>query len=95
MSKVTPTAARPTSPSATRVSRPDGTLSRDGRFRWAAVWERWVPTGKEEEIDLPGPLESGPLLPQRHSASCLCGDCMTAGQHYADYLKARRLRDEF
>ena len=73
---------------------PHGTVSRNGKFRWSAGWGQWVPTGREEEqIPLPGPLESGPLLPERHSESCLCGECMTAGQHYSDYLKAKRIRE--
>lgn len=93
MSKVIPIVAPQTSPSATRASRPDGTLSRDGRFRWVAVWERWVPTGKEQEIELPGPLESGPLLPERHSASCGCVSCWNAGVRYNDYLKAKAVRE--
>lgn len=74
------------------VIRKDGMLSRDGRFRWSEPWQQWVPTGKEIQPEqLLVPLESGPLLPERHSASCACGECMTAGQHYADYLKARSL----
>lgn len=50
----------------------------------------WV---KLEEI---GPVDIGPLEPEtpRHGSSCLCARCATAGQHYADYAKARRLRDE-
>ena len=71
------------------LSRPHGTLSRDGRFKWSAGWQKWVPTGKEPEIPLPGPLESGPLLPERHSESCLCVSCWNAGVRYADYLKAK------
>lgn len=73
----------------------DGQLSRDGRFRWSAGWDQWVPTGKEinnppEQIDF---VECAKPV-SRHSPSCLCGACMTAGQHYADYLKARKLRNE-
>lgn len=72
------------------LNRKHGALSHDGRFRWSAGWQKWVPTGREMAPEpSPSPLESGPPLPERHSASCVCGDCMTAGQHYADYLKAR------
>lgn len=74
-------------------SRPDGTLSSDGRFRWSAGWQQWVPTGQERVQEPLLPLESGPLLPERHSESCLCGECMTAGQHYNDYLKAKAVRE--
>ena len=71
-------------------NRKHGQLSRDGRFRWSAGWERWIPTGLEIPPEpSPLPLASGPLLPERHSASCVCADCMTAGQHYTDYLKAK------
>lgn len=73
------------------LSRPHGTLSRDGRFKWSAGWQKWVPTGKEPELELPGPLESGPLLPERHSASCVCVECNNTGVRYADYLKNRDL----
>ena len=50
----------------------------------------WV---KLEEV---GPVDVGPLQPDmpRHGSSCLCGPCSVAGQAYADYSKARRLRDE-
>lgn len=76
--------------------RKDGQLSKDGRFRWSAGWGQWVPTGKE--INRP-PVQQDFLAYEKpvsaHSPSCLCGACMTAGQRYADYLKARRLRDEF
>lgn len=84
---------RPISSNDTNTSRLDGTLSRDGRFRWSAGWEQWVPTGKEirrppQQIDFV--VESG--LPQqpRHSASCVCAECLTAGQRYRDYLKVKR-----
>lgn len=93
-SKVTSIGVRANSSPVTTESRPDGTLSRDGKFRWSAGWGQWVPTGKgEQEIPLPGPLESGPLLPERHSESCLCVSCWNSGVRYADYLKAKRLRD--
>lgn len=90
-SKVTPIGARRSLWLDINLSRPHGTLSRDGKYKWSTGWQKWVPTGKETlvELELPGPLESGPLLPERHSASCLCGECMTAGQRYADYLKAK------
>lgn len=75
-------------------SRPHGTLSRDGRFRWSAGWQKWVPVPQvEQEIPLPGPLESGPLLPERHSESCLCVSCWNSGVRYSDHLKAKRIRD--
>jgi hypothetical protein len=73
------------------VIRKDGVLSRDGKFRWSAGWGQWVPSGREVQTEAPAPLESGPPLPQRHSESCVCDACMTAGQHYADYIKARGL----
>lgn len=92
-SKATSTDALPNSSDATNASRPDGTLSADGRFQWIAVWGAWVPTGKEETLDLPGPLEFGPLLPERHSESCLCVECWNAGVRYADYLKSKRVRN--
>lgn len=92
-SKVTSTGARKTFWTDINRSRPDGTLSRDGKFRWSAGWGQWVPTGREEEIPLPGPLEFGPLLPERHSESCLCVDCWNAGVRYGDYLKAKAVRD--
>lgn len=76
------------------LSRPDGTRSRDGRFRWSTGWQKWIPVPQEPEIPLPGPLESGPLPPERHSESCVCDECLTAAQHYSDYRKAKRLRDE-
>jgi len=94
MSKVTPIGARRSLWLDINLSRPHGTLSKDGKFKWSAGWQKWVPTGKEPELELPGPLESGPLLPERHSASCLCVDCWNAGVRYSDYLKAKRLRDQ-
>jgi hypothetical protein len=39
----------------------------------------------------------GPLEPEAqprqplHVSTCLCADCMTAGQRFADYLRAKRL----
>jgi hypothetical protein len=72
----------------TSVSRRDGTLSHDQRFRWSAGWQKWIPTGFQPEVPL-DPLESGPLLPERHSDSCLCDECWSAGVRYTDYLKAR------
>jgi hypothetical protein len=75
------------------ASRPDGTLSRDGRFKWSAGWNRWVPTGQEQELELPGPLEFGPLLPERHSSSCGCASCWNIGVRYNDYLKAKAVRE--
>lgn len=95
MSKVTSTGARPRSSIATKASRPDGTLSRDGRFKWSAGWSQWIPTGREitQEEPLPGPLEFGPLLPERHSESCLCVSCWNAGVRYGDYLKAKAIRE--
>lgn len=91
MSKVIRTEERQSLWLGINLSRPHGTLSRDGRFKWSAGWQKWVPTGKEpeQEIPLPGPLESGPLLPERHSESCLCVSCWNAGVRYADYLKAK------
>lgn len=72
-------------------TRKDGQLSRDGRFRWSAGWGQWVPTGREiQELQQTDFLEAAKPI-TRHSPSCLCGDCMTAGQHHADYLKARSL----
>lgn len=93
MSKATSIAAPLTSTAGTRTSsRPDGQLSDDGRFRWSSGWQQWVPTGREAQRDaFPAPAESGPPLPERHSESCVCGECMTAGQHYSDYVKARGL----
>lgn len=90
-SKVTQTGVRRSLWRDINLSRPHGTLSRDGRFKWSAGWQKWVPTGKEpeQEIALPGPLESGPLLPERHSESCGCVDCWNAGVRYSDYLKAK------
>jgi hypothetical protein len=40
-----------------------------------------------------GPLEVGPLEPERihHSPSCLCGICLTEAQHRLDWDKARGL----
>lgn len=77
------------------MSRPDGTLSRDGRFRWSVGWEQWVPVGKEirqppRQIDFIAETESGPLPKTRHSASCLCDQCWAAGERYRDYLEAKR-----
>lgn len=71
------------------VIRKDGTLSRDGRFRWSAGWQKWIPTGREIQREAPAPVEFGPPRPPRHSESCVCSACMTAGQHYADYLKEK------
>ena len=95
MSKATSTGARQSLWRDINLSRPHGTLSRDGRFKWSAGWQNWVPTGKEPEmeLELPGPLESGPLLPERHSASCLCVDCWNTGVRYGDYLKAKAVRE--
>jgi len=74
----------------------DGQLSRDGRFRWSAGWGQWVPTGKV--INNP-PVQTDFLESAKpvalHSSSCLCANCMTAGQHYSDYLKAKRLQENF
>lgn len=93
-SKATQTGAHRNFWTGINLSRPHGTLSRDGKYKWSAGWQTWVPVPQQEqEISVSGPLESGPLLPERHSASCVCGECMTAGQRYADYLKAKRLRD--
>lgn len=89
----TPTDAHRILSRATSARR-DGMLSRDGRFRWSAGWGHWVPTGREiQQGPLPAPLESGPLLPPRHSESCTCDSCLTAGQHVADYLKQKALND--
>lgn len=73
----------------------DGQLSADGKFRWSAGWGRWVPTGREDEpIDV-GPLEWGPLMPDRlHPRGCWCADCWETGIRYADYAKTKRLREE-
>ena len=54
------------------------------------MYGNWV---KLEPIEVP-PLGMGPLLPDRHSPSCLCAECVTAGQHYSDYVKARRLQND-
>lgn len=94
-SKVTSIDGRPISSSDTNTSRPDGQLSRDGRFRWSAGWSQWVPVGKEirqppQQIDLEEAIESGPPPKTRHSASCVCAECLTAGQRYNDYIKAKR-----
>jgi hypothetical protein len=73
--------------------RPDGTLSRDGRFRWSAGWGKWVPTGKEQEPELDlAPLGAGPLEPEieRHPFDG-CAECMNQGQLRADYIKNRDL----
>lgn len=79
--------------SSVLTTRKDGTLSRDGRFRWSAPWAKWIPTGYEIAQPLPAPLVSGPRLPERHSASCTCDSCLTAGQHVADYIKQKALND--
>lgn len=72
-------------------NRKDGLLSRDGRFRWSAGWQKWVPTGREIQREvIPAPVEFGPPLPPRHSESCVCNACMTAGQRQLDYRKAKR-----
>lgn len=90
-SAATPTASKKTAGAPVSGSTPsDGQLSRDGRFRWSEPWSQWVPTGKEireppQQTDF---LESAKPV-ARHSPSCLCDACLTAGQHYADYLKAR------
>lgn len=34
------------------------------------------------------------VLPKYHTPSCGCAECFTAGQRYADYEKAKRLREE-
>jgi hypothetical protein len=71
----------------------DGQLSADGRFRWSAAWGAWVPTGKEETVEA-GPLEWGPLMPERiHPRGCWCLRCWDTGLRYGDYLKAKRIRD--
>ena len=51
-------------------------------------------------VRLPLVLKDGPLHPgarpntvKRHPSNCICGDCLTAGQHYADHVKARQLED--
>lgn len=89
-SKVIRTGERKTFWTDINLSRPHGVLSRDGKFRWSAGWQKWVPVSKEaQEIPLPGPIESGPLLPERHSESCGCVSCWNAGVRYSDYLKAR------
>lgn len=31
------------------------------------------------------------VIPKYHTPSCTCHDCMTAGQHRADYDKAKAL----
>src|SRR6185503_17741094 len=75
-------------------ARKDGQLTPDGRFRWSAGWDRWVPTGKGDSHDLPGPLEWGPLLPDKlHPRGCWCPRCWEAGIRYGDYLKEKKLRD--
>jgi len=72
----------------------DGELTPDGKFRWSAGWNAWVPTGKGEEVDLPGPLEWGPLMPDRpHRRGCWCQACWQAGLEYGDYLKAKAVRE--
>lgn len=74
----------------------DGQVSRDGRFRWSAGWRQWVPLRKgAQEIDLPGPLECGPLEPEilAHDSFCSCPRCLNAGIRYADYLKAKKIRE--
>jgi len=92
----TSTAERPTSSSDTNASRPDGELSRDGRFRWVAAWGKWVPTGKEirrppQQIDFVA--ESGPPPKPRHSASCVCAECWNKGVRIMDYLKDKKIRN--
>lgn len=83
------------------ATRKDGELSQDGRFRWSAGWGKWIPAGKGTlEASNPDLSENqilgiAALVPIRHSPSCLCGACMTAGQRFSDYVKAKRLRDEF
>jgi hypothetical protein len=74
-----------------KIVRKHGQLTQDGRFRWSAGWGQWVPTGKETMEPSPSPLESGPLPPERHSASCMCNACLTTAQRVADYLKNRDL----
>jgi len=40
------------------------------------------------------PSPAVPLpVPSRHASNCLCGECMTAGQHRADYDKAKALQE--
>lgn len=89
--KDTSTDALPISSPDTNSSRPDGSLSDDGRFQWVAAWRQWVPTGKETQLELPGLPPSGPQLSTRHSDSCLCAECATKAQRIADYLKNRDL----
>jgi hypothetical protein len=72
----------------------DGYVTPDGKFRWSAGWDLWVPTGKGDDSELPGPLEWGPLMPDRpHPRGCWCVECWNAGVRYADYAKAKRLRE--
>lgn len=68
----------------------DKQLSRDGRFQWSETWQTWVPTGREDVIDV-APLDVGPLLPDRHPEGCWCDECFNMGQRMADYLKNRGL----
>ena len=71
----------------------DGQLSADERFRWSAAWGRWVPTGREQ-TDLPGPLEFGPLMPEKlHPRGCWCVECWNTGLRYGEYLKAKSIRE--
>lgn len=42
------------------------------------------------EIPEMPPLQYRPAT-LRHASTCLCDDCMTASQHMADYLKARKI----
>ena len=93
MSKVTSTGAPRNSWRAINTSRPDGTLSRNGKYRWSAGWQSWIPVPIEEQEPPLLPLESGPLLPERHSESCECVECWNAGVRHSDYLKAKRIRD--
>lgn len=52
----------------------------------AADWVFWhlIPIGV-------GPLEPEPIRRLSHDSGCLCDRCMTAGQHYSDYLKSKQL----
>ncbi len=94
-SSVTAIASRkPVGTSESGSTKKDGQLSQDGRFRWSAGWGIWCPIGKGDDNELPGPVEWGPLMPERpHAQGCWCVECWNAGVRYSDYLKAKAVRE--